>query len=177
MNDFTKEYVDKVKQSISEREDIYSCFPNEIVNECGLEVAVKNRPEIYCKYSPHHIADETIRMFVKKRKDRYEISKKIRYCMIYALDEGKINYYDFDNEYISDLETNKLPIVMCRYGFTEHPYPNVYLTASEEHGIKSVMSLQMALQENLPEFCYCLLKMHLFRFTDWEDVADIIRIV
>jgi virulence-associated protein VapD len=68
----------------------------------------------------------------------------------------------------------EIPNALASCGFTAHPQGSLYHTEAEQNPITAIMQLQSSLQNQAPQFCEFVRRVHVFRMDEWSDVTSLI---
>lgn len=68
----------------------------------------------------------------------------------------------------------EIPNALEECGFTAHPQGSLYHTQSDIDPITCLMKLQSTLQDDAPNFCKYVRRVHVFRMEEWSDVTPLL---
>lgn len=68
----------------------------------------------------------------------------------------------------------EIPHALATCGFNVHPQGSLYHTVAEQDPIQALMQLQRRLQQEAPQFCQYVRRVHVFRLEEWSDVTALI---
>ncbi len=97
-----------------------------------------------------------------------------QYAIAFDLNTTAMRANGFTDADITAVYQTEIPTALLHCGFTAHPQGSLYHTESEQDPITAVMTLQSTLQNNAPNFCQYVRRVHVFRMEEWSDVTALI---
>lgn len=97
-----------------------------------------------------------------------------QYAIAFDLDTAAMRANDVSDADRTRIYQTEIPTALAGCGFTAHPQGSLYHTEAEHDPITAIMRLQSSLQNDAPNFCQYVRRVHVFRMEEWSDVTNLV---
>jgi virulence-associated protein VapD len=96
------------------------------------------------------------------------------YAIAFDLDTKAMTAAGVTDSQRTAVYQTEIPNALASCGFTAHPQGSLYHTESDLDPITCLMKLQSTLQNDAPNFCTYVRRVHVFRMEEWSDVTPLL---
>ncbi|WP_038054544.1 hypothetical protein [Thioalkalivibrio sp. ALJ1] len=97
-----------------------------------------------------------------------------QYAIAFDLDTAAMRANGVSDADRTRIYQTEIPDALASCGFTAHPQGSLYHTEAEHDPITAIMRLQSSLQNDAPNFCQYVRRVHVFRMEEWSDVTNLV---
>jgi len=97
-----------------------------------------------------------------------------QYAIAFDLDTKAMKAANITNAERTTIYQQEIPEALKVCGFTTHLQGSLYALNVDHDQIAALMQLHAKLQQNAPNFCKFVKRVHVFRMEEWSDVTPII---
>jgi len=97
-----------------------------------------------------------------------------QYAVAFDIDTKAIKAAGVSDADRTKIYQQEIPGALQSCGFTVHLQGSLYATAADQDPLRAIMQLQSTLQNQAPQFCKYVKRLHVFRLEEWSDVTPLV---